>query len=94
MTHPVWTPLLLCPRRGQMTWLFTGRWAEYCASLGDLKARVGHDRARAAMIGQHATAAADRAIADALNERIEASEKDGGDRPDDDGLGGVLISTG
>jgi hypothetical protein len=77
-----------------MTWLFTGRWAEYCASLGDLKARVGHDRARAAMIGQHATAAADRAIADALNERIEASEKDGGDRPDDDGLGGVLISTG
>jgi integrase len=66
------------------------------ASLGDLKARMGHDSARAAMIYQHATAAADRAIADALNERIEASEKDGEDRPDDDddGLGGVLVPSG
>ena len=66
------------------------------ASLGDLKARMGHDSARAAMIYQHATAAADRAIADAINERIEASEKDGEDRPDDDddGLGGVLVPSG
>jgi lambda repressor-like predicted transcriptional regulator len=43
------------------------------ASLADLKARMGHDSARAAMIYQHATAAADRAIADALDRQIEAS---------------------
>jgi len=47
------------------------------------------------MIYQHATAVADRAVADALNERIEASEKDGEDRPDDDdGLGGALVPAG
>jgi integrase len=62
------------------------------ASLGDLKARTGHDSARAAMIYQHATAAADRVIADALDKRIEASEQGDEDRPedDDDGLGGLL----
>ena len=43
------------------------------ASLADLKARMGHDSARAAMIYQHATAAADRAIADALDRQIGAS---------------------
>jgi hypothetical protein len=53
---------------------------------------MGHDSTRAAMIYQHATAAADRAIAAALNAQIEASGKDGEDRPhDDDGLGGVLV---
>jgi len=51
------------------------------ASLGDLKARMGHDSARAAMIYQHATATADRAIADALDLRIETSEKDNDDGP-------------
>jgi hypothetical protein len=34
---------------------------------------MGHDSARAAMIYQHATAAADRAIADALDRQIGAS---------------------
>jgi hypothetical protein len=65
------------------------------ASLGDLKARMGHDSARAAMIYQHATAAADRAIAGALDRQIETSEEDE-DRPDDDddGLGGVLVPAG
>jgi integrase len=43
------------------------------ASLADLKARMGHDSARAAMIYQHVTAAADRVIADALDRQIEAS---------------------
>jgi hypothetical protein len=43
------------------------------ASLADLKARMGHDSARAAMIYQHATAAADAAIADALDGLIAAS---------------------
>ena len=62
------------------------------ASLADLKARMGHDSARAAMSYQHATTAADRAIAAALSAQIEASGKDGEDRPDDDdGLGGVLV---
>ena len=55
---------------------------------------MGHDSARTAMIYQHATAVADRAVADALNERIEASEKDDEDRPDDDGLGGALVPAG
>ena len=65
------------------------------ASLADLKARMGHDSARAAMIYQHATAAADRAIAAALSAQIEASGKDGEDRPDDgDGLGGALVPVG
>jgi integrase len=45
------------------------------ASLGDLKARMGHDSARAAMIYQHATAAADRAIATALDRQIEAARR-------------------
>jgi hypothetical protein len=45
------------------------------ASLADLKARMGHDSARAAMIYQHATATADRAIADALDRQIEASSQ-------------------
>ncbi len=53
------------------------------ASLADLKARMGHDSARAAMIYQHATAAADRAIADALDKVIEATEAG----PDDDDSG-------
>jgi hypothetical protein len=37
---------------------------------------MGHDSARAAMMYQHATAAADRAIADALDRQIEASGRD------------------
>lgn len=65
------------------------------ASLADLKARMGHDSARAAMIYQHATAEADQVIADALDKRIEGSRKatdDGSD--DDDGTAGVLARTG
>jgi hypothetical protein len=48
--------------------VFTGLAAGYCAgatsgaSLADLKARMGHDSARAAMIYQHATEEADQAI--------------------------------
>ncbi len=45
------------------------------ANLGDLKARMGHGSARAAMIYQHATAEADRMIANALDKRIEDSGK-------------------
>ncbi len=46
------------------------------ASLADLKARIGHDSARAAMIYQHATEEADQAIADALDKRIKGSPQD------------------
>ena len=48
-------------------------WPAGRASLADLKARMGHDSARAAIIYQHATAAADRVIADVLDRQIEAS---------------------
>lgn len=52
------------------------------ASLADLKARMGHDSARAAMIYQHATTAGDAVIADALDRLIEASGQSGPIRPD------------
>jgi len=42
------------------------------ASLADLKARMGHDSARAALIYQHATATADSKIANALGLAIDA----------------------
>ena len=45
------------------------------ASLRDLMDRMGHDSARAALIYQHKTAAAGRAIADALSAQIEALEQ-------------------
>jgi hypothetical protein len=57
---------------------------------------MGHDSARAAMIYQHATAEADRMIADALDKRIESSEKAANRGPDDDddGTAGPLAETG
>jgi hypothetical protein len=42
---------------------------------------MGHDSARAAMIYQHATTAADAVIADALDRLIEASGQTGPVRP-------------
>ncbi|MEV7013637.1 site-specific integrase [Streptosporangium sp. NPDC051022] len=54
--------------------------AQSGASLADLKARMGHDSDRAAMIYQHATRDADQRIADALSARVEAEQrKDQGD---------------
>ena len=44
--------------------------------------RMGHDSARAALIYQHKTAAAGRAIADALNAQIESLEQAHGDGAD------------
>jgi integrase len=65
-------------------------------SLADLKARMGHDSARAAMIYQHATAEADQVIADALDKRIEGAKKpaEQGRNDDDDGTAGVVARTG
>ncbi|GAB3163261.1 tyrosine-type recombinase/integrase [Microbispora hainanensis] len=51
--------------------------AQSGASLADLKARMGHDSDRAALIYQHATRDADRKIADTLSARVEA-ERDAG----------------
>jgi integrase len=52
------------------------------ASLRDLMDRMGHDSARAALIYQHKTAAAGRAIADALSAQIESMEQAHGDGVD------------
>lgn len=52
--------------------------AQSGASLADLKARMGHDSDRAALIYQHATRDADRRIAEALDARIKAERPGGG----------------
>ena len=52
------------------------------ASLRDPMDRMGHDSARAALIYQHKTAAAGRAIADALSAQIESLEQAHGDGTD------------
>lgn len=69
-------------------------------SLRDLMARMGHDSPRAALIYQHATSEADRAIAKAVNDAVERERKKTRKtrrepvrkRPDDrdDGAAGVL----
>lgn len=41
----------------------------------DLRARMGHDSPQAALIYQHATSEADRAIADALNDKVKATRR-------------------
>ncbi|CNF21674.1 phage integrase family protein [Mycobacterium tuberculosis] len=64
--------------------------AQSGASLRDLMDRMGHDSARAAMIYQHATSQTGRAIADALNAKIEA-EREAGDDDQDGGPTGVLV---
>lgn len=48
--------------------------AQTGTSLRDLMTRMGHDSPRAALIYQHASSGADRAIADALDLLIEATE--------------------
>lgn len=55
--------------------------------------RMGHDSPRAALIYQHASAGADRAIADALDVLIAAAEATDMRKDDegDDGAAGVLV---
>lgn len=67
--------------------------AQSGASLRDLMDRMGHDSVRAAMIYQHGTSEAGKAIADAINNKIQATEdRDKDERDDgDEGLDGVLI---
>jgi integrase len=54
-------------------------------SLADLKARMGHDSVRAAMIYQHASSEADQEVARALDERITRTQKRGRDGDPDHG---------
>ena len=50
--------------------------AQAGVSLADLKAQMGHDSVRAAMIYQHAAAEADQKIANRLDQRIEEARDD------------------
>ncbi len=52
------------------------------AKLRDLMARMGHDSERAALIYQHESLDADRAITDAIDRHVPAK------RPDDEDEGG------
>lgn len=63
--------------------------AQTGVSLRDLMARMGHDSPRAALIYQHATAGADRALADALD--AMARRAIAHDDQDDDGAAGALV---
>jgi integrase len=45
-------------------------------SLADLRARMGHDSVRAAMIYQHAAAEADQKIADTLDQQMGEARDD------------------
>jgi integrase len=49
--------------------------AQTGASTRDLMARMGHDSSQAALIYQHATTEADRAIAKALDAAVQADRK-------------------
>ncbi|GLZ14168.1 hypothetical protein Acsp04_44030 [Actinomadura sp. NBRC 104425] len=62
--------------------------AETGASLRDLMERIGHDSVRAAMIYQHQSAGGNRAIANALDAKINNADQDG------DGSAGALARTG
>ncbi|MEV4470454.1 tyrosine-type recombinase/integrase [Nonomuraea salmonea] len=65
--------------------------AQSGASLADLKARMGHDSDRAALIYQHATRDADQEIADALSARVEAERKKAKKDDSEDGAAGALV---
>lgn len=65
--------------------------AQSGASLRDLMDRMGHDSVRAAMIYQHGTSEAGKAIADALNDRITSARAVDDDPDDDDGEAGSLV---
>jgi integrase len=63
--------------------------AQSGASTRDLMARMGHDSMNAAIIYQHATQKADRAIANALDVQLRGG-REGDDHPDDGAAGAVV----
>ena len=62
--------------------------AQSGASTRDLMARMGHDSMNAAIIYQHATRQADRAIANALDDQLRAGSRD--EDPDQGPAGGLV----
>ena len=62
------------------------------AKLRDLMARMGHDSERAAMIYQHESRGADKAITDAIDRHVKAEQDDGDD--EDGGAADVLAPAG
>jgi integrase len=62
--------------------------ADMGVSLRNLMARMGHDNERAALLYQHRSNSADRAIADGLNALVEAEQGKG---DDEDGAAGHLV---
>jgi integrase len=64
--------------------------AETGATTKDLMQRMGHDNERAALIYQHATNKADRAIAQGLDALLKA-QRDNRKDDGDDGTAGVLV---
>ena len=62
--------------------------AQSGASTRDLMARMGHDSMNAAIIYQHATRRADRAIANALDDQLRAGSRD--ENPDLGPAGGLV----
>jgi integrase len=63
--------------------------AQSGASTRDLMARMGHDSMNAAIIYQHATRQADRAIANALDVQLRAG-REGDDEPDGGAVGALV----
>uniref|UniRef100_UPI0037CA2833 tyrosine-type recombinase/integrase n=1 Tax=Actinomadura sp. TaxID=1989 RepID=UPI0037CA2833 len=55
--------------------------AESGATLRDLMERMGHDSVRAAMIYQHRTVGGNRAIAQAMDNKINSANRDDDDGP-------------
>jgi integrase len=62
------------------------------AKLRDLMARMGHDSERAAMIYQHESRGADKAITDAIDRYVKAEQDDGDD--EDGRAAGMLVRAG
>jgi integrase len=62
------------------------------AKLRDLMARMGHGSERAAMIYQHESRGADKAITDAIDRHVQTEQKEGDD--EDGGDAGVLVPAG
>lgn len=68
--------------------------AQTGTSLRDLMARMGHDNPRAALIYQHATSGADRAVAAALDDVLKAHGDASEDDDGDEGTAGQLVRAG
>lgn len=62
------------------------------AGLRDLRARMGHDSERAAMIYQHVARGADQVITSAIDTYVEGEKRKDGEG--EDGTAGVVVPAG